>query len=244
MSGAESEISILPSPKNEPPLLRVLIFLFLTLLPWPAVWYGMYELRSILWSFIFYHFVCLLPVVLWGVPLWRQGMKLPTRPQWLVLLGSAAVSVVVGLIALNSFGSLLIDRVDVIKALTSRGYMATWVLPLGAYFVVVNAALEELFWRGVILNELDYLNSRIRLAGEAWTAVTFCTWHWLVLRLLLKPGWAEVAVLGVLLVGVLCSWIYRKTGSILLSILWHALVFDLGLIVILYALQTPPLPPP
>jgi membrane protease YdiL (CAAX protease family) len=87
------------------------------------------------------------------------------------------------------------------------------------------------------LNELEFLNKRVRYAGEAWTAVSFCAWHWLVLRLLLKPGWAEAAVVGVLAVGIACPWIYRKTGSIILAILCHALVFDLALIVVLCALQ-------
>src|ERR1700733_10237792 len=109
--------------------------------------------------------------------------------------------------------------------LTTRGFMATWVLPLCLYFVVINAILEELFWRGVILNQLEYLNSKIRLAGTVWTAATFAAWHWLVIRALIKPGWAEVTMIGILLMGVFASWLYRKSGSIVLPILWHALVF-------------------
>lgn len=229
--------SILPSPINEPPLVRLVIVLVLTLLPWPAVWYGMYELHSIAWSFLLYHGVCLLPTVMWGWPLWKGGLKLPSKRQAALL---SAAMIATSLIAWTTYtfsGSMIIERADVMYVLTERGYLATWLLPLSAYFIVINASLEELFWRGVILNELDFLNRRLRYAGEAWTALSFGAWHWLVLRLLLKPVWAELAVLGVLAVGIICSWVYRKTGSIILAILCHALVFDLALIVVLILLQ-------
>ena len=57
-----------------------------------------------------------------------------------------------------------------------------------------------------------------------------------MLRLLLRPGWAELAVLGILAAGVFFSWLYRRTGSIVVPILWHGLVFDLALILIFAAI--------
>lgn len=117
--------------------------------------------------------------------------------------------------------------------LTARGYKATWLLPLGGYFVVVNASLEELFWRGVILNEFDQLGDKLKRFGAVWTTCTFAAWHYLVLRLLLRPVWAEVTLLGLVAMGAAMSVLYRRTGSIVLPILWHALVFDLTLIIVL-----------
>jgi len=48
----------------------------------------------------------------------------------------------------------------------------------------------------------------------------------------------ELAVAGVLVFGLCMCVLYRKTGSIVLPILWQALVFDLALVVLLaYILQ-------
>jgi membrane protease YdiL (CAAX protease family) len=209
---------------------RPAIVIFLTLLPWPAVWYGMYELRSIVWTFFLYHGVVLLPACIWGRNLWWSHVRTPTGKQWLVLFFAGIFSCLVAVAAYNTTGELIVSRQHVLGALTERGFRATALLPLAIYFVIVNAVLEELFWRGVVLNELDYLNTRVRHAGTVWTALAFATWHYLVIRTLLQPGYAEMAVLGVLAVGVFCSELYRRTQSIVLPILWHALVFDIAII--------------
>lgn len=134
------------------------------------------------------------------------------------------------ILAYNWTGDTIISKKDVLQVLTMRGFQARYLLPLAVYFVVINAALEELFWRGVVLNELDYVDNNLRRAGTIWTAFTFSAWHWLVLSALLRPGWAELAVLGVLGMGFFSSWIYRRTQSIVIPILWHALVFDFAAI--------------
>ena len=43
-----------------------------------------------------------------------------------------------------------------------------------------------------------------------------------------------LAVLIVVAVGFYLSWLYRKTGSVLVPALWHSLVFDLAVVVMLY----------
>ena len=119
------------------------------------------------------------------------------------------------------------------SVVTERGFRnAAWLLPFGFYFVPVNATLEELFWRGVVLNELRGTGETIWTIGALWTAFTFAAWHFLVLRLLLRPGWAELAVLGILAAGIFLAWLYRQTHSIIVPILWHGLIFDLALIVV------------
>lgn len=39
-------------------------------------------------------------------------------------------------------------------SLEQRGFSPNWFLPMGAYFLTINPIFEELFWRGVIYNEL------------------------------------------------------------------------------------------
>jgi membrane protease YdiL (CAAX protease family) len=215
---------------------RLLAVGLLTLLPWPAVWFGMYRLDSLAWTFFLYHGVCLLPAAVWGRPLWRSAWRMPTARQWAALAVGAAVSLPLFVAAYAVIGARLMDAHALLGVVTQRGFRARWLLPLGLYFVPVNAILEELFWRGVVLNELRGLRQTEWTFGALWTAVTFAAWHWLVLRLLLRPGWAELAVLGIVAAGIFFSWLYRRTGSILLPILWHGLVFDLALILVFAAI--------
>ena len=39
-------------------------------------------------------------------------------------------------------------------------------------------------------------------------------------------------MLAILVAGIFFAWLYRQTRSIIVPILWHGLVFDLGLIVV------------
>jgi membrane protease YdiL (CAAX protease family) len=196
----------------------------------------MYKLSSIVWAFVLYHGVCLLPAVIVFHKLWIGHVKRPTRRQMLILAVVTAMFCLGGSVLYGLTGNLIVDRQDVLHVLTARGYQATWLLPLGIYLVVINAALEELFWRGVVLNELEPLNEKLKHLGTAWTAVTFAAWHWLVFRTLLKPGWAELTVLLLIFIGVFCSWLYKRTGSIVLPILFHAFVLDLTVIVVFVSL--------
>jgi membrane protease YdiL (CAAX protease family) len=209
---------------------RIAIVIVLSLLPWPAVWFGMYKLNSLIWTFFLYHIVVMLPAIIWGWRLWKPHVLMPSNRQWIVAVVTTALSTVIGITAYRMTGDVIVSKVQVMQVLTLRGFQAAYLLPLGVYFVVINATLEELFWRGVILNELEYLSSRVRHFGYAWTAVAFGAWHWLVLSALLKPGWAELAVCGVVLMGFFTSWLYRRTQSIVLPIIWHAFVFDFAII--------------
>lgn len=214
---------------------RLAIVVLLTLLPWPAVWLGMYRWDSLVLTFALYHGGCLLPAAVWGYPLWRGAVRWPNPAQWAWLLGGLLVAVPLSLLVYGELGESLIDAPGLKSVVTERGFRAAWLLPLTLYFVPVNATLEELFWRGVVLNELRGTGDAVWTVGAVWTALTFAGWHYLVLRLLLRPGWAELTVLGILAAGIFFSWLYRRTQSIIIPILWHGLVFDLSLLVVFWA---------
>ncbi len=211
---------------------RLAVVVLLTLLPWPAVWLGLYKLDNLVWTFALYHGVCLLPAAVWGRRLWLRGIQAPTWPQWVVLGIAIAVVLPLALLVYARIGASFLSPQDVLRVVTVRGFQAKWLWPLGFYFVPVNAILEEMFWRGVVLNELRGMDETAWAVGAAWTTVTFAAWHYLVLRLLLRPGWAEATVLAIVAAGVFLAWMYRRTRSLVLPILWHGLVFDLALIVI------------
>ena len=211
---------------------RLLAVLILTLLPWPAVWLGMYRLHSLVLTFILYHGVCLLPASLWGYRLWRGDLRWPTRREWAIVILATVAMLPASVLLYSLIGSRLMSASDILHVLTYRGFQAAWYLPVTFYFVPVNAILEELFWRGVVLNELKGMNEAQWTLGASWTAFTFAAWHYLVLRLLLRPGWAELSVAVILAAGIFLDWLYRRTKSIIVPILWHGLVFDLALLVI------------
>ena len=211
---------------------RLAVVVLLTLLPWPAVWLGMYKLDSIVWTFVLYHGCCLLPAALWGNKLWRRSAHWPTLRQGAWLLAALVCVIPVSLFGYTEIGKMVLNSPGIETVITERGFHAAWLLPFGFYFVAVNATLEELFWRGVVLNELRGTGETIWTLGAIWTAFTFAAWHYLVLRLLLRPGWAEATVVAILAAGIFFAWLYRQTHSIIVPILWHGLVFDLGLVVI------------
>lgn len=211
---------------------RLALVVLLTLLPWPAVWLGMYRLDSLALTFVLYHGCCLLPAAWWGRRLWQNAVRWPTRTQWAWLGAALAAVVPLSLFGYLEIGSYVLNTSGIRGVVTERGFQAAWLLPFGLYFVPVNATLEELFWRGVVLNELRGTEEAVWTVGAIWTAFTFAAWHYLVLRLLLRPGWAEATVLAILAAGALFAWMYRRTHSIIVPILWHGLVFDLGLVVV------------
>ena len=211
---------------------RLAIVVLLTLLPWPAVWLGMYKIDSIAWTFVLYHGGCLLPAALWGRKLWRGSLRWPSVRQWAWLLAALLCIVPLSVLGYIEIGKTVLNTPGIHTVLTERGFQSAWLLPFGFYFVAVNATLEELFWRGVVLNELRGTSETIWTLGAVWTAFTFAAWHYLVLRLLLRPGWAEATVLAILAAGIFFAWLYRQTHSIIVPILWHGLVFDLGLVII------------
>lgn len=73
------------------------------------------------------------------------------------------------------------------------GYDQRLLLALGLYFITVNPAFEELYWRGSVQNlMIKVLKDRPGIAILI-TALAFGAWHYLVLRLLLNPGYAGFA---------------------------------------------------
>lgn len=205
--------------------------------PWLPVWLGMYVFNNIWLTFALYHGLLLLPVSLMGRRYWSKHLKLPS---WHHLAGTVTASAVTCLLVyvlLKWSGSLIVDRERMLASLTSRGFVPALLPVLSVYFVVVNPVLEELFWRGTLINRLPGGIENARLPGLFLLSLAFAAWHYLPLRALLSPGFAELTVLAMLAAGCFETWLYRKTESIILPTIWHALVFDLPIILVLWWLS-------
>lgn len=70
---------------------------------------------------------------------------------------------------------------------------------------------------------------------QVWTAISFASWHYLVMRTLVQPGYAEIVVVGVLLLGALCARLYGTTRSITIPVLVH-MAADLAIIIVFITL--------
>ncbi len=212
-----------------------LIVILWTLAPWPFLAAGLHLFHSIFWSFFLYHGCCLLPAIIWKRAHWRQHLALPSKREVAILLACSIAFSLYTWVAFQLLGPYLFNKQRAIASLTYRGFEASWLVPLSIYFVTVNPLVEELFWRGVVLNELSDKESTTFSMPVLWTNLLFAAWHVLVIRLFVAPSFMYIAFCTVMAVGIFLSYLYRRTGSLILPALWHGLVFDLAVVIILWS---------
>lgn len=208
---------------NKTELIAVVL---LTLLPWPAVWAGLYWLHSTVATFALYHGLCLLPAAIAGRSLWRNQLQVPsaTYVRWFLV---AALVIPLSAVLLDRItADLVVSRPFLLNSLYARGYTDNMLVPVSLYLIFVNGPLEELFWRGIILNLIEKVPDGTKFYWEIWTAVSFAAWHYLVLSMLLNPGWALPMTVLFTGVGYFLGWLMRRSNSIVLVSLWHGIVFD------------------
>lgn len=193
-------------------------------------------LHSAGWALALYHLCCLVPVIVWGRALWRGTLKMPSGKQ-LGLLVVASVLFSAGAIVLYKvLGDMMLNSQNTFDLLVRLGYNTSIFLPLSIYFIVVNSALEEFFWRGVVLNKLDQIRAPFKHFGLIWSSIAYAGFHYSIMRLVLYPGWAEVGTILLAVYGALLAVIYRRSGSIIWTSLCHALLTDTAAIVLIVTL--------
>lgn len=197
------------------------------------MWGGLYVLKSALWAFILYHGVFLIPAIVLRRSCWLESwVWTPVRTITLLALCAIAFSGA-ALLLYEVMGSTLLSNDGVMDLLKELGFSKQLFWPLSIYLIVVNPLLEELFWRGVVLNELDDLKLPVKHFGIIWSSLTYALFHYLIFRLVLFPGFAELGIVMLALFGALLAVVYRKTGSIVTTALTHGLLTDLAAIVLI-----------
>ncbi len=200
----------------------------LCLLPCAAMWYGLYVLKNTNITLGLYHILCLMPGIVLGSSLWRQDLKLPTRNQWLLLILVTVFFNGITIFLYDHIGFLFLSNEKTMALLTELGFQKGHLLLLSLYFVFINSTLEELFWRGAILNQLDRMRSPFKHFGIIASSIMYGAFHYLILRLIVYPGWAEVGFVMLSIYGAMLAVLYKKTGSIFMPILAHAFLTDLA----------------
>ena len=113
----------------------------------------------------------------------------------------------------------LLDQAMIVDALADvgiRGDNYLWTL---AYVVFINAALEEVFFRGFVFLNLYRMNFR-RLA-HLFSALLFALYHVAVLEGGITAPVLFLATVGLFVAGLFFNEVARRCGSVLGSLLVH-----------------------
>lgn len=211
-------------------MIGLLCWSLLSCLP---IWVGLYVLESAAWAYVLYHGLYLIPAIIWGRALWQPTLILPRARDCLVILVAALLFSSLTICSYEVAGRLVLSDHGVSELLQEQGLSRQNLWMFGLYAILVNPLFEEFYWRGVLLNALDDLKLPLKHFGIVWSSFAYALFHYLILRLVLFPVWAEVGALLLAAYGALLAWIYRRTGSILTTALAHGLLTDLACVALL-----------
>ncbi|MED4581779.1 type II CAAX endopeptidase family protein [Brevibacillus choshinensis] len=200
-----------------------------------SVFYGLVEKQSLFVTFVCFHVVvCLCIPLLHG---WWEGTL---RQSWLLAWGKIERR---GTIFGFMFGTLLFagaitgfwlllqtdGRADTIRRiLESWDLNRRWIWWFSLYLVVLNSLLEELFWRGFVLQRFKSAISRP--VAVILTSFFYSLYHLVVSTVLFGLKWGVLITLLVFLVGIVWGWMKGKFPSVYPTWFSHMLA-DLGLVV-------------
>lgn len=207
-----------------------------SILPCPAIWYGMNVMRDAASTLALYHGLVLLPPIIWAFPAWRAGLKVPNIKHIGVLIVMSALFCSATLLVYHLMSPLLLSDEKTAILLTEQGYTKESFLPLSIYFVVINPVLEELFWRGTVINKMESVSKKFKHFAIFWSSFWYGAFHYPILVMVLYPGWSELGAVMLMIYGALMALYYRKTQSIVLPAIAHGLLTDLSAIALIVAL--------
>ena len=133
-------------------------------------------------------------------------------------------------------GDFLLDSNQAMKVLSEQGYRRETFVGLSLYFIAINPILEELFWRGVVLNALTNMKLPFAAFPLLWSSFSSAVFHYSILRMILHPPGAEIGVIGLTIYGAFLAVVYKRSKSILVAIVAHASLTDLSVILLICAL--------
>jgi membrane protease YdiL (CAAX protease family) len=95
-------------------------------------------------------------------------------------------------------------------------------IAVGIYITVVNAALEEYFFRGFLFMNLKKDSSRERFFAYMYSSLLFSFYHLSIFRTWFDPRLLVAALAGLVAAGTLFNLLDEKSDSILYSYIVHA----------------------
>jgi len=120
-------------------------------------------------------------------------------------------------------GRHLIDSEVVREVAKTNGLDQVWkYIALAAYITFINAMVEEYVWRWFVF-------TRFRVLVGKWAAIllaalAFGIHHFIALEIQMGPLVAAIGTAGVIIGGIIWSWMYERFESIWPSVISHAIV--------------------
>jgi membrane protease YdiL (CAAX protease family) len=155
-----------------------------------------------------------------------DSLRLPTLKQLALIFAVAVVFSAIAVLGYELIGTKLLSDEQTLLLMKRQGWFGDLFWPISIYAVVVNPLLEEIFWRGVILNALDRMKLPVKYFGIIWSSMAYAAFHYGIFRLVLFPVYTEVGILCLAFYGAFLSVVYRKTGSIITTAVTHGLLTD------------------
>ena len=113
----------------------------------------------------------------------------------------------------------LIDSAMVDEALANIGITPGNAFLVVLYIVLINAALEQLFFRGFIFTSLYRMD--MKPYAHIYSSVLFAVYHIPVLYHALDLGMLTLATLGLIVAGLIFNWLTVKCRSISGALIVH-----------------------
>ncbi|MEK8130391.1 CPBP family intramembrane glutamic endopeptidase [Paenibacillus filicis] len=142
-------------------------------------------------------------------------------------LGLVILAVILG--AASSLWMYLFDPFNLRVLLANWGFSGSGRPLLIVVLIVLNPVLEELYWRGYVLQELKRKMSSLAAIGVS--SLFYTVYHLLLVVPIFKPPFGWLAGLAVFGAGLVWGWMRVRSGSLLGAILCHLLA-DAGIMIV------------
>ncbi len=140
----------------------------------------------------------------------KKKIKLP-----FVLGGIVFTFIVVAFMILSPF----IDRAMIVNAFAKNGIVKSNFLLVFIYVVLINAALEELFFRGFVFTTL--YKSNFKRYAHVYSSLLFAFYHVSILNGALSPVMFVLCIFGLIIAGLIFNALTVKCKSIMGSLIVH-----------------------
>lgn len=147
----------------------------------------------------------------------------------ILVLGIGAFTIVLGTFAVLR---TQIDLAGISKELENTLDINTAnFIAVGIYITIVNAALEEFFFRGFLFMSMEKKTKRERLFAYVYSSLLFSFYHLSIFKTWFDLKLLVVALLGLVIAGTIFNYLDEKNDSIIYSYIVHA-CGDAGIIFI------------
>ena len=113
-----------------------------------------------------------------------------------------------------------LDSYMIIETMSNVGITADNYIFVAMYYVFVNVALEELFFRGFVFLTLYRMNYKIY--AHVYSSLLFSVYHIAIISGGITTGLLLLSVIGLIIVGLMFNEISRRCQNVVGSIIIHA----------------------